>query len=91
MWIRIPKAPEYGSNTDPDPQHWSQLVCEASVAEPTFLSLSGNNDAPLPPTFLSLSGNNDAPLPPTVLDVMNFFSRFKGAVSREKASVYHMM
>ena len=72
MWIRIPKAPEYGSNTDPDPQHWSQLVCEASVAEPTFLSLSGNNDAPLPPT---------------VLDVMNFLNLFKGAVSREKASV----
>ena len=22
MWIRNQKAPEDGSNTDPDPQHW---------------------------------------------------------------------
>ena len=22
VWIRIHKAPEYGSNADPDPQHW---------------------------------------------------------------------
>ena len=22
VWIRIHKATEYGSNTDPDPQHW---------------------------------------------------------------------
>ena len=24
VWIRIHKAPEYGSNTDPDPQHYIQ-------------------------------------------------------------------
>ena len=23
--IRIQKAPEYGSNTDPDPQHWIKM------------------------------------------------------------------
>ena len=22
VWIRIQEAPEYGSNMDPDPQHW---------------------------------------------------------------------
>ena len=33
--IRIHKAPEYGSNTDPvpDPQHWSAVLCH-SVADP---------------------------------------------------------
>ena len=25
VWIRIYKAPEYWSNTDPDPQHWLQI------------------------------------------------------------------
>ena len=25
VWIRIHKSPEYGSNTDPDPQHWFKL------------------------------------------------------------------
>ena len=26
LWIRIHKAPEYGSNMDPDPQHCSGCV-----------------------------------------------------------------
>ena len=24
VWIRIQEAPEYGSHTDPDPQHWQK-------------------------------------------------------------------
>ena len=26
VWIRNHKAPEYGSSTDPDPQHWLEPV-----------------------------------------------------------------
>ena len=30
VWIRIHKAPEYGSNTDPDPQHWKLVYCSCN-------------------------------------------------------------
>ena len=26
VWIQIHKAPEYGSNTDPNPQHWTHCL-----------------------------------------------------------------
>ena len=35
MWIRIHKSPEYGSNTDPDPQHCAVFlhnICNATNA-----------------------------------------------------------
>ena len=35
--IRIRKAPEYGSNTDPDPQHWLQFRNRNS-SQPSYVS-----------------------------------------------------
>ena len=31
IWIRIQEAPEYGSNTDLDPQHWHVPTVESDV------------------------------------------------------------
>ena len=31
IWIRIQEAPEYGSNTDPDPQNAKYIFCQLSL------------------------------------------------------------
>ena len=56
VWIRIHKAPEYGSNTDPNPQHWHK------VKDTDYRTLASSTGLwPfLPPVWISLLRKNAA-------------------------------